>query len=311
MASFQLRNRFQAAPALLAEESHAEVLTFLSADVSPNLFQLCWLDNHGVATRGRPDLYHYAGLRGPTGRLEAVTLAISGRLVLIHALDDDAAAAMGRWYRHRGVVLEHVVSARESVTPFWKAYAAEDVEPAVRARLDRQQHLYVLRRDTWFDQVHPKLRGRFEPTGVRRARLDQLEPIYLTSAQMHLEETLEDPLELQPEAFRKHVRHRIQSGRSFAWFDAHRRLIFKTDLSACSGFGAQISGVFTPPRFRGQGIATRALFDICEELFESGLPRITLYVNAENEAAHRVYQKVGFQYHADYQTVFVESLHEK
>jgi hypothetical protein len=275
-------------PAVLEESNRAEMLAFLSADVPRNLFQLCWLDNHGVCARGRPDLYHYAGLRAPSGHLEAVSLVISNRLILVHARDPSAAAVMGQWYRRRGLVLEHVVSARDSVTPFWRAYAAVDARPRVRARLDRDQHLYVLNRNHWYDAVHPKLRSRFEPTQVRRARLEELEAIYLASAQMHLEETLEDPLEVQPEAFRKHVRHRIQSGRSFAWFDDHLRLLFKTDLSACSG----------------------ALFDICQELFESGLPRITLYVNAENEAAHRVYDKVGFQFHADYQTVFVESLHE-
>lgn len=310
MATFQLRNRSRRVPSVLDPEHHAETLAFLSRDVPRNLFQLCWLDNHGMATHGRSDLYSFAGIRGLSGRLEAVSLLISGRLALIHAVDADAACAVGAWYRRRGVVLEHVVSPRESVTPFWQAYAAEAAKPAVHARLDRDQHLYVLCRERWDNDVYPKFRSCFEPTDVRRARLEELEPIYLASAQMHLEETLEDPLELQPEAFRKHMRHRIQSGRSFAWFDAHRRLIFKADLSARSGFGAQISGVFTPSRFRGKGIATRALFDICEELFESGLPRITLYVNAENEVAHRVYQKVGFQYHADYQTVFVESLHE-
>ncbi len=307
MASFQAHSPAPRVPVILGQEHHAQVLAFLAADVPVNLFQLCWLENHGVAAPGRRDLYHFAGLNGPSNRLQAVALVISGRLLLIHATDPRAAAVFGRWYRRRGVVLEHIVSGRASVTPFWQAYQAEPARPRVSARLDRDQQLYVLERDRWLAKVRPRLRGRYDATSVRRAVLDELDAAYLASARMHMEETLENPLDTQPEAFRKHVRHRIQTNRCFVWFDDHHRLMFKADLSACSSFGTQISGVYTAPQFRSQGVATRALFDICEQLFESGLPRITLYVNAENEAAHRVYQKVGFEFHAEYQTVFVQS----
>jgi predicted GNAT family acetyltransferase len=307
MASFELRHSFRHRPAILGDDNLGEVLAFLSTNVTANLFQMCWLDNHGVTGQGGPGLFHFAGVRGPSGHLQAVALVIGERLLLIHAVHPRAAAMMGRWYRSQELILEHIVSRRDSVQPFWQAYRSVDAEPMLTARLNRRQTLYALERDRWFDEVLPQRRSQFEPSGVRHARLEELDAVYLASAQMHLEETLEDPLEAQPEAFRNHVRHRIQSNRSFAWFDAHRRLVFKADLSAYSSFGTQISGVFTPPRFRRQGLATTALFDICEELFESGLPRITLYVNAGNQAAHHVYRKVGFKSQADYQTVFVES----
>ncbi|MFP4598628.1 MAG: GNAT family N-acetyltransferase [Persicimonas sp.] len=308
MASFQLQSsQGLPAPQVLGEEHHEQLLDFLSADVAANLFQLCWLENNGVRSQGRPELYHFAGIVDPTGRLLAASLVIADRLLLVDALDDEHAASLARWYRRRELVLEHIVSAHAAVRPFWCAYRGTRDDLEVIARLNRDQELYVLERDRWYDHLYADGRPRYERTGVERAHIEQLEPIFLASARMHLEETLEDPLQAHPEAFRRHVRHRILAERSFGWFDEHRRLIFKADLSASSSFGTQISGVYTPPRFRGQGIATRALFDICEDLFESGLPRITLYVNAENEAARRVYRKVGFQFHADYQTVFVES----
>jgi uncharacterized protein len=311
MATFQLHSSHAPyATQLLCDEHHVQVLTFLSADVVSNLFQLCWLENHGVCADERPELYHYAGAFGRGGSLQAVALVITDRLLLIDARDADAAFALGRWYRQRGLVLEHVVSAKASVEPLWRAYSTHPQHDPVGARLLRDQELYVLERERWSDADQIELRGQYQPTEVRRAGLDELEPVFFASARMHLEETLEDPLETQPKTFRRHVRHRIRSGRTFAWFDEHRRLCFKADISALSSFGAQISGVYTPPRYRGQGIATRALFDICEELFESGLPRVTLYVNAHNDAARHVYQKVGFQFHADYQTVFVETAHQ-
>ena len=141
------------------------------------------------------------------------------------------------------------------------------------------------------------------------ARRRDLEAVFLASARMHAEETLEDPLARDALHFRRHVEHRIENGRTYVWFDDHRRLLFKADISAQSAWGAQISGVYTPHSLRGQGIATAAMTSICDALFERGFPRVTLYVNRTNYAARRVYQKVGFRYHTDYQTVFVESGH--
>ena len=107
--------------------------------------------------------------------------------------------------------------------------------------------------------------------------------------------------------FRRHVEHRLENGRTFAWFDEHRRLLFKADVSAQSSWGAQISGVYTPPAWRGQGIATRGMREVCAILLDRGCPRITLYVNRTNAPALKVYQRVGFEFHSDYQTVFVQA----
>ncbi|MFW5967885.1 MAG: GNAT family N-acetyltransferase [Persicimonas sp.] len=298
-------------PQLLGEEHRARICAFLSKDVPLNLFQLSWLDNHQINSKRCPQAYHFAGVFDAAGKLRAVALVVTDRLLLVHADHEEAAAALGRWYRDRELRLEHVVSGRSSVEPFWRAYSTPEGFEPVAARLNRSQKLYRLDRRRWHEEIHPRGRPRFEPTGVERANLDQIEALFLASARMHREETLEDPLQTQPSAFRRHVRHRIQARRTFAWFDSRKRLLFKADLSALSSYGAQVSGVYTPPPLRGRGIATRAVFDICEELFESGLPRMTLYVNADNQPARRVYQKVGFQFHADYQTVFVQPPHQQ
>ncbi|MFB6262384.1 MAG: GNAT family N-acetyltransferase, partial [Bradymonadaceae bacterium] len=107
------------------------------------------------------------------------------------------------------------------------------------------------------------------------------------------------------ETFREHVTRRIESNRSLVWFDRSGVLKFKADISARGHRGVQISGVYTAPDFRGRGVATRAMRDACDRLFQEGVPRIVLYVDCDNEPARRVYEKVGFSQHADYQTVFV------
>jgi RimJ/RimL family protein N-acetyltransferase len=303
---------FEQPPEILGAANRAELLVFLSTEVCANLFQLCWLEDHGVTGPDDAQDYFFAGLRDRSGKLSGVTLAIGQSLLLIHCTHSDAAAALGRWFRRKGFGLDHIVSASAWVTPFWEAYASATDASPLSARLDRLQHLYVLKSEHWqgangADAVKSARAQAGAAEKPRRANLDELDAVYLASARMHAEETGENPLDTEPEAFRRHVAHRIRTRRCFVQFDPHRRLLFKADISALSSFGAQISGVYTAPQFRGRGIATRALFDICGELFEGGLRRVTLYVNADNEAAHRVYRKVGFEFHAPYQTVFVEA----
>ena len=122
---------------------------------------------------------------------------------------------------------------------------------------------------------------------------------------MHTEETLEDPLEKDAVLFRRHIEQRIASGRTFVWFDENRRLLFKADISARCVYGAQLSGVYTPPSLRGHGLGRRGVAKLCELLFLQGFPLLTLYVNEDNAVARAVYQRAGFEHHTSYHTIFV------
>lgn len=281
----------------LGGDAAEDVVQYLGRDSIANLFMLSWLENYGICAPGRPDLFRFFALREER-ELVGVSLLITRRLALLNADQPEIARELADWYRSAGVRLEHIVSCREAVSPFWAAYAARGT---ARSRLVRDQELYEIGRAEWL-RLHP-VGGRARR--VRLARACDLDAVFLASARMHAEETLEDPLTRDAAHFRRHVEHRIENGRTYAWFEG-RRLLFKADISAQSSWGAQISGVYTPPALRGQGIATAAMTEICEELFERGFPRVTLYVNRTNDAARRVYQKVGFRYHTDYQTVFIE-----
>lgn len=307
MAIQRLDTDGERAPELLFERHHDELRTFLSRRVPANLFALCWLENHGVRPVSDPELFAFRGIRDRDGELQAVSLVITERLALIDAVRPESARHFGRWFYTNGIAFDHVVSRADSVTPFWEAYCEAASRPSDElARLIRDQTMFVLERSDWYEQIVEE-RDRPEPSEIRYAAVRDLDPLFLASAKMHREETLEDPLENDPDAFRKHVRHRVESNRSFVWFDNRRRLIFKADISAEGRLGVQISGVYTAPPLRGQGIATRGMYDICSELFDDGVPRVVLYVNRDNDPAKRVYQKVGFDEYTDYQTVFVAS----
>lgn len=284
----------------LKREHLAGLRRFLERDPINNLFALSWLENYGV-TPSREGMFHFLGVFGARGEIEAMALVITRRLVLLDARDQLWAKRMGQWYAERQYHFHHVVSVRHLVDAFWGSMMEHSVALELRARLSSPQFMYALKRERWLTHTTALVPA----TGLRLARLGDLDAIFLASAAMHQEETMENPLHDNPELFRSHVRHRIETGRTFVWFEDHR-LLFKADISAQSAYGAQISGVYTAPDKRGQGIATKSMRALCHILMKKGVPRVTLYVNQSNIPARRVYEKVGFSFHGHYKTVFVE-----
>lgn len=284
-------------PTRLRRRHRRRLRDFLVEDIDANLFCLSWLEHRGVEPRRRGRFAYYGWL-DDEGDIHGVALDISDRLLLLDTRHRDDARRFGSFFRSQSVRFRHIVSRRRSVAPFWRVYADPSGSPPATARLIQHQRLYRL------------LPGDFDPPSrrhspVRRGELSELDPIFLASVAMHREETQEDPLQRNPSTFHRHVRQRIEKGRTFVWFDDRRQLVFKADISTQSRYGAQISGVYTDPRMRNRGIATRAMTDICAILFEESVPRITLYVNEKNPPARRVYERLGFEDVAAYQTVFV------
>lgn len=277
---------------------HGPILQqFLLRNVDANLFALSWLENHGVEPY-RPGYFCFWGWFDDSRRLQAVCLDVSERLLFIDSRSPELARGFGNFFRSRASRFQHIVSRRQSVEPLWQTYSRSDSARFVDARLIQHQRLYRLFPEHFRAPQEKQ-------SGVRRGHIDELDPIFLASVQMHREETGEDPLEKNSSSFRRHVRHRIEKGRTFVWFDENRRLLFKADISTHCSLGAQISGVYTAPQVRNQGLATRAMADMCAELFAEELPRLTLYVNRTNAAARRVYEKLGFEFVTAYETIFV------
>lgn len=268
---------------------HPRVYGLLQQDPGANLFILSWLEVHGITPHIGASFEVL--LAEERDRLVGLCLVLGWRTAMPVCLEPEAAAAFGHALHQRGVSLEHVVGHRQAVGELWEAYRNHR-----RARLERPQHFYVLQPE---DFLPPG-----EPSAVRPARLLDLDVLVDASAQMYREETLSDPYAEDPEGFRRMHRRRILQDTCFVWRDDLGRALFKADVSCASSYGAQIAGVFTDPERRGLGIARRAMGDICRMLL-SRYPLVTLYVNADNLAAIRLYERLGFRPHCPYQTIFV------
>lgn len=102
----------------------------------------------------------------------------------------------------------------------------------------------------------------------------------------------------------KEAAHTIKRG--------HQRLLIKageivaqTNFNAVLPDAAQIGGVYTPPSFRGQGYARRAVGAHLAEAFSIGIEHAILF--SASEAASKAYCAVGFECIGEYQIILFEA----
>lgn len=174
-----------------------------------------------------------------------------------------------------------IVAPVETVETYWDAVKSWHLAPrVVRAR----QPVLVVDRD--------RLRG--DPGGVivRRARPEEWDEVARNSAAMIREELEYDPRTPSGE-FDANVRATIERG--FYWVgEANGELCFFCSAGAFSEHTLQLQGIWTPPHLRGRGFATKALYQVCNELLDD-VPTISLYVNDFNHRALALYARLGFQ----------------
>lgn len=277
---------------ILDAQDFDSIRNFLRKDIPSNLFMISWLENYGVFTPGRRDLFEWTGT--VDRNLSSVALLINKRLLMLSSsniLDLNILAAHFEHYEHP---IDHIVAKSTAVIPFWKAYSRRCPAP----RLKRAQKFLLLRPERFEEGDDPEC-------NLRLAKEEDLDAVFFASAAMHVEESLENPLDADPIAFRHHVQRRIQTDRTYVWIDKVGRLVFKADVSAQCSFGSQISGIYVPPSMRRKGFGRRAVRKLCSHLFSLGSPLLTLYVNCDNIAARSLYEDIGFGEHCDFHSVFV------
>lgn len=140
-------------------------------------------------------------------------------------------------------------------------------------------------------------------TRLRPARLDDLELLMPACAAAHEEELGIDPLERDPEGFRWRTRSQIEEGRSWLWAEGGV-IRFKAEASAWTPHAVQLQQVWVDPAARRQGNGARGLSDLCRLLL-TRVPTVCLFVRAENEAAIRLYEKIGMEHVLDYRSVLL------
>ena len=138
-------------------------------------------------------------------------------------------------------------------------------------------------------------------TGIRAARLDDLDRLVPACAEAHLEEIGVDPLKRDADGFRWRTRQQIEEGRSWLWLE-DGVIRFKAEASAWTPAAVQLQQVWVDPQARRRGYARRALCDLCRLLLEQA-PAVCLFVRPENDAALRLYDSIGMTRELTYRSL--------
>jgi ribosomal protein S18 acetylase RimI-like enzyme len=140
-------------------------------------------------------------------------------------------------------------------------------------------------------------------TGLRAATERDLDVLLPACAAAHAEELGVDPLARDPDGFRWRTREVVEDGRSWVWLE-DEVILFKAEASAWTPAAVQLQQVWVDPVARGRGHGERGLRDLIRLLLER-VPRVCLFVRADNPAAIRLYDKVGMEHVLDYRSVLL------
>lgn len=154
---------------------------------------------------------------------------------------------------------------------------------------------------------------------VRVGGIQDLGAVFPASVAMFTEEVGFSPVENGERDYRARVRSLLESGRTLLiteqreadgrglrrWPAARQeqQVVFKADLGICTSAVVQVQGVWTHPDHRGRGIASAAMAAVSAHVQRTIAPMVSLYANAYNAPALRVYEKAGYVQRGTFATV--------
>src|SRR5688500_13225174 len=273
----------------LADGNRDEVLRFLSARPVHTAVMAGFIRDNGlVSPLNRGTFY---GFRGEGGRLEGV--ALIGHATLVETKSDNALAAFARIAR--ACPRAHVMMGeQEMLERFWLYYAEG-------GRAPRLVCSELLMEQRWPVEV------REAAPGLRLATLDDLQQVMVVQGQMAFEEGGVNPMETDPEGFRRRCARRIEQGRVWVWIEDDQ-LIFKADIISDTPDVIYVEGVWVNPEGRGQGYGLRCLSQLSRDLL-SRAGAVTLLVNKKNPEAIAFYRRAGYNVCSHYDTIYLNTSH--
>lgn len=268
----------------LYRRDEPEVIEFLSARPLHTVFMLGLIRDNGLLSpRNRGSFY---GSRASSGQLEAV--ALIGHATLVEAHTENSLIGFARVARNcRNTYL--IRGEQESIKTFWTYYAGAGNDPRAMAC----EHLFVLSEPP----------AQVEAVDLRPAEMNDLEKIVGVNSSMALEEGGSSPLQRDPSGFRKRTARRIEQNRIWILMEGNR-LIFKADVVSATPDATYLEGIYVHPEERRKGHAKRCLTKLASILLND-TKAICLTVNDRNQHALALYEKVGFKFHSNYETIYL------
>lgn len=265
-----------------------EVLGFLRQHAEHNAYLLGQIARDALHRESIAGVFvgYYAG-----GQLEGM-VCIGSNLVLSEPCSERALDGFAGFARSAGYLVRVAVGPDPQVDGFMRRFGRVDADIA----LERPAQL-LYRVD------HTTLDADATCPELRPADVSELERLLRTDLAMVVEELGFDPFSHDIMSYRRGWLRRIREQRAWVIGIIGQAPIFKVDQSAVCDDVVQLAGVYTHPAWRGQGIARRAIGEMCRMLLEE-VPVVTLYVHRDNTPAIRLYEGLGFEPVGDVRSVW-------
>jgi ribosomal protein S18 acetylase RimI-like enzyme len=229
----------------------------------------------------------FFGCRDLNGQLEGVALV--GHATLMETVSDRALAALAQIARQCPNT-HLIMGEKERVADFWGHYAAAG----------RQQRLACRE---WLFELSWPVEAREEVDGLRPATVDELELVMPVQAELAYAESGVNPLDVDPQGFRRRCLRRIEQGRTWVVVE-NGLLVFKADVISKTPEVNYLEGIWLREDRRNKNLGTHFMSELMRQLLEN-TKSICLLVNESNEWAQGFYRKCGFHFRATYETIFL------
>jgi uncharacterized protein len=271
----------------LTDSSKPEVLDFLEERPAQTAMLSGLVRDNGLRSDfNRGDFF---GCRNEDGELEGV--ALIGHATLFEARSERALYSLAN--RAQSCTGTHMLMGqRDGVQMFWEFYAGQQAQ----MRKSCREHLLELR---------PPVAPTPEVPGLRLATAEDLDAILPIHAQLAFEESGVNPLDTDPEGFCERYLRRIQKQRTWVWLDGGS-VVFKAEIVSQTPRVAYLEGVWVNPDNRSRGEGTNCVLQLSNHLL-SHSDSVCVFVNDENSAALKFYERIGFSDKDSFDTIFLQS----
>jgi predicted GNAT family acetyltransferase len=264
-----------------------EVLQFLAKRPIHTVYPATLIRDNGLVSPNNRGAFY--GYRDDAKNLLGV--ALIGHATIVEAKTDAAVAAFARLaaYSHHASLIR---GERKTVDHFWERFAATGQSSRLVCR-----ELLFEKKDV---SPLPEQLAHLRP-----ATLDDIDYVLNVNAMLAFEEGGINPFQRDPQGFRARAARRIKHGR--VWLGIKDDTpIFKADIVGDTPEAIYLEGIHVAPEQRMKGQGKRCLAQLSSTLLRR-TKSICLTVNQRKADTVKFYVKAGFDFHSEYQTIYLGS----
>jgi len=285
-ANFSISAKSEVRVERLTPSDEAEVLRFLSERPIHTVAMMSLIRDNGIDSPLNRGTFY--GCRDVNGYLEGVALV--GHATLMETISSRALEALADIIRQCSTT-HMIMGEQDRIKELWSYCSTAGQQMRIACSASLLEFRYPV-------EVHAEA-----PT-LRLATTDELELVMPVQAQMAFEESGVDPMQKDPEGFRKRCLRRIEQGRTWVVVE-EGKLAFKADVIGETSQVVYLEGVWVSDENRRQGFGASCMSELSRNLLKH-VQSVCLLVNYKNSNAQAFYRRCGYQFRATYLSIFLQ-----